>query len=771
MKHYTYIFTLLVLSNSFLSNSQQNSYQGAKLEYNPDKWELVFNDEFTDPSKARLQSFYDLDGPRCTQRTLYTWDRINVVNGNLVLSSQYTGPITNSQDHPICQAYPHNDRILPDYAGGGICSKLDYNNTSNPCSGWVNGFKYGMFEVRCKFPTEHGTWPAWWMSNGADEIDIFEFEADKPHELTTNLIESCGGNDIPTSAGYVIDYNSPCNLNLYPNDDYKESCQKKHLFERNLTNEFHTYTVVWTPNRYTYYIDGRELRTETRYVDNGCEQKFRLNLGVTGNNGQVGFQYAEFLVDYIRIYKQKDMSEKFMYTYDASTIATYPDVVNRINSLDVGTGNHLFYNSTNGWIEHRVKQAGTNYVNDPLPKTSNLWKVNGDMKVGTGNQVFYRGSDGRIQTYYYSNSSGSYAHGWVDDLWNYTPSKISSQAGALAVGEGNQLFYRGEDNWMHSFYWNGDWNHAFLPQGPNSWKVAGDVVVGEGNQVFYRGADGRMQIYYWKNSTQSWNHGWVDDYWNTSNYKVSSQPGAIEVGAGNQLFYRGTDNRMHGFHYASGDWNHFYLPYEIASQKCMGDIAIGEANYIYYRGADGKMQMYYYQVMTPGLEGHWFHTWVNEEDPMSSFEKLSTHSSIDINIDQGINQPVYRGLFGDPTQYIHSESTGKIVDLTCGYNSDVTHFKNNEQIAAGQENSKIEPIIEVYPNPNTGEFTVKLPSAYSKNVTSKIYDTQNRLIYTIDSIEGLEQRIDLSTQENGIYFMVFYQNNELISQQRIIVQH
>ncbi len=103
-------------------------------------------------------------------------------------------------------------------------------------------------------------------------------------------------------------------------------------------------------------------------------------------------------------------------------------------------------------------------------------------------------------------SNGVWHHGWVT-AWN-SPNheNVSAVPGSIAIGNENQIFYRGIDNKMHIYYWTpSGWEHAWVGSAAPNWQnVAGDIVVGKyggNNQVFYRGTDGKMQMYWYDFST------------------------------------------------------------------------------------------------------------------------------------------------------------------------------------------------------------------------------------------------------------------------------
>lgn len=178
---------------------------------------------------------------------------------------------------------------------------------------------------------------------------------------------------------------------------------------------------------------------------------------------------------------------------------------------------------------------------------------------------------------------GLIPEGWCNDWltgWNQPSShKVHPQIKSLAVGEGGQVFYRGADNKMQSYYYNtnNEWIHDWVSANniPNHEFIDGDVVVGEGNQLFYRGRDGKMQTYYWSNGV--WHHGWLTG-WNSPNHEnVSAVPGSIAIGNGNQIFYRGIDNKMHTYYWTPSGWEHAWVGSAAPNwQNVAGDIVVGK---------------------------------------------------------------------------------------------------------------------------------------------------------------------------------------------------
>jgi len=80
--------------------------------------------------------------------------------------------------------------------------------------------------------------------------------------------------------------------------------------------------------------------------------------------------------------------------------------------------------------------------------------------------------------------------------------------------------------------------------------------------------------------------------------------------------------------------------------------------------------------------------------------------------------------------------------------------------------------ITIYPNPNTGEFTLEL-SGVSQEIKISIIDFAGRLIIeqnVIDFTEHkIEKKFDLSDYERGVYFSRIVQG-EKISYQKVVIQ-
>lgn len=151
-------------------------------------------------------------------------------------------------------------------------------------------FTYGKVEIKAKLPSGGGTWPALWMlgSNyvenpwpGCGEIDIMEHVGNNQNHVlgTLHLPGNSGGNGI--SGNTTVP---------------------------GLSEAFHIYTLVWSPTKISWAIDGTIFFS----YDNTAATPFNkdffmiLNVAMGGNLGGAvdpAFTSSSMEVDYVKIYQ------------------------------------------------------------------------------------------------------------------------------------------------------------------------------------------------------------------------------------------------------------------------------------------------------------------------------------------------------------------------------------------------------------------------------------------------------------------------------------
>lgn len=163
-------------------------------------------------------------------------------------------------------------------------------------------FTYGYIEARMKMPVGGGTWPAFWTLGSnigtvpwprSGELDIMEYAGNAPTRSTSAA-------HYANSSGY---------------HEYKSASQNH---TSPLSNEFHTYGMLWTPNEVTFTFNGEThfvlKKSQTGLTNwpfgptaDGVNPKMYLifNLAMGGNYGGSiagGYNKAYFDIDYVRYY-------------------------------------------------------------------------------------------------------------------------------------------------------------------------------------------------------------------------------------------------------------------------------------------------------------------------------------------------------------------------------------------------------------------------------------------------------------------------------------
>ena len=161
-------------------------------------------------------------------------------------------------------------------------------------------FTYGRIEVRAKLPAGKGTWPAIWMlgKNGK--------EACWP---------ACGEIDIMEHVGY----NKDSIFGTIHSESYnhvKGTQKGKGIFITAPYEQFHTYSIEWSPERIDFLLDGvvynQFVNEHLSIKEWPFDQPFYLiiNLAIGGNwGGKMGVDESLFPatleVDYVRVYQNQ----------------------------------------------------------------------------------------------------------------------------------------------------------------------------------------------------------------------------------------------------------------------------------------------------------------------------------------------------------------------------------------------------------------------------------------------------------------------------------
>ncbi|MEY4494459.1 MAG: hypothetical protein RL570_574 [Actinomycetota bacterium] len=248
----------------------------------PIKKKLLWSQEFNDAAGTAPSSKYfnyDLGGGGWGNKELqwYSEDAVQTNGkGQLEISATKIPPVADDE-------LPFNCFGDCQYFSGRIKTQ-----------GKVR-FKYGRIEARIKLPSGEGVWPAFWLlgSNivakswpACGEIDVIELRGREPNRA----IASAHGPGYSGAASKSGVRSLPVSLS----DDY------------------HVYSIDWTANKISWYLDGKLYHTLTNKSVKAGSYVFNqdffiiLNLAMGGDfdGGRLdsSIEKATMAVDYIRYY-------------------------------------------------------------------------------------------------------------------------------------------------------------------------------------------------------------------------------------------------------------------------------------------------------------------------------------------------------------------------------------------------------------------------------------------------------------------------------------
>ncbi|MCC6183011.1 MAG: T9SS type A sorting domain-containing protein [Bacteroidia bacterium] len=119
-------------------------------------------------------------------------------------------------------------------------------------------------------------------------------------------------------------------------------------------------------------------------------------------------------------------------------------------------------------------------------------------------------------------------------------------------------------------------------------------------------------------------------------------------------------------------------------------------------------------------------------------------------INSGTNNPI---PFDNGTAYYYVDSVSLYDSLDYAL---ITNIKKMEDMVN----------VKLYPNPTTSKLKLSIQNLKNEQLSIKITDVLGREIKTLE----YEEEIDLSDLENGIYFLSFYQNKQVLTTKKIIKQ-
>jgi beta-glucanase (GH16 family) len=212
-------------------------------------------------------------------------------------------------------------------------------------------FLYGRVDVRAKIPVDTGTWPAiWLLGKNVNEPGAY-------------FASSYGTTDWPASGEidmmeHGIFSSQPINYvqsTLHTPSSFGNSVNHGGTIASDLANNYHIYSMNWSPNEITFLLDGVAYYTYNPTIKDANtwpfdkEQFLLLNIAMGGIAGTIPADYTQssMLIDYVRVYQNTtiDTQPPTNFTATVGTISG-SSVELLLNATD-NSGN-VTYNVTYG---------------------------------------------------------------------------------------------------------------------------------------------------------------------------------------------------------------------------------------------------------------------------------------------------------------------------------------------------------------------------------------------------------------------------------------
>ena len=294
-----------------------------------------WNDSRIDNTKTLLAYFSECGVTHGgAEHQVYTRENAQFNNGTMVLKAEYYAPGTNNY-----------------WNVGWITKKKDTYYYKSGAIEFVEKYKYGYFEIRCKLPKpSFGNFPAFWLYseiNRYNEIDVFEQTV-----YNNNMKQRIFGTYWKKENGQLIGNKRYCDT-LELNDTYYSS-------------SYHTFAINWSPGKIVWYIDGvqKGVSDNSEYVPRDpMLLKANYALDDYVKNAKTTNFPMEMVIDYIRVYQLKCEHNKSVTLTTNSQLRNYSSSVKK----------NITINGTQLKVEKNLHFMATDYV-----------EIKGDFEVPLG---------------------------------------------------------------------------------------------------------------------------------------------------------------------------------------------------------------------------------------------------------------------------------------------------------------------------------------------------------------------------------------------------
>lgn len=795
------INTALLVLFSALAHAQ------CKIDYS--RYHLIVDEQFS-TTKADLATRWEFSNAGGDPQSGYGAEIFDASKINL-----YTLPDGNG----ICRitatklASPYTATLLDGrtrtvkYVSGMLRSKMF---PDAGCWAENQGFTYGIFEMRARLPMEgsesiYDVWPTFWLYTGPTEIDVMDdVNMDTDRRWMSGLIDwgrfpngnptdwqfvgACNGCSYPEfncesnyNANQYVKYDGKIyrSINATKNICCNMGAYKKGL--RGLSYDYNTYTVAWTPDKVTFFFNGREVYTVNPNVVQTyqCAADIRASLQMRET---ANMDNAYMDIDYIRVWKPNNgnystspfkTAQGWVNDYYAANLVENPPPPRYVSSS--------FYNcmAINHTNEDELFFVGPDQkVIRRLGIIHNETVISGAETTTSG--ITFNSKYGLI-TYRDNNGILKFINAWSDGTFHVNffnavgagPNdlKVLNGPNCVVNSKYGDIFYVGIDYKIHRLRLSGGtWYHQLIGSYGNPSNItAGELTLDEQDNnanitVFYRGWDNRLQCQWFNGS--AYENAYIDANWNTSAYLINSNKQGVLKCAGGKVYYIGTDEKLHQFYFGPNNWTHELINYTYGTGELLkGSLEWDNThNMLYYMGTDNRIQSLNQKLsfINGQFSYVWVHNFVNDyvdAPEYLGFGASGTQSSI-LQSKWTQNQIIYNS----------SESILRFFEYrACEYSVNCFGSKNLNRPAPPKETGISElpaytidpiagnkdqgaPTYKIGPNPVENVLRIE-PDHITTDVTISIVDFRGSALFEKQFPQPKEIVLDFSGYNPGLYLV------------------
>lgn len=213
-------------------------------------------------------------------------------------------------------------------------------------------FTYGRVDIRAKAPNASGTWPALWLLGKNVNEDGGFFDSN----FGTTSWPACGEIDIMEHGifpGQPINYIGAA---IHTPSSFGNTLNKGGIQASDISQNYHIYSMNWSPNQITFLLDGVVFYTYNPAVKNAstwpfnADQYLLLNIAMGGFAGTIptSFVQSSMIIDYVRVYQNTAVDTQSPSNFVASVGAVTGSSVELLMNANDNSGTIAYTISYSG---------------------------------------------------------------------------------------------------------------------------------------------------------------------------------------------------------------------------------------------------------------------------------------------------------------------------------------------------------------------------------------------------------------------------------------